>query len=370
MRKLLLLLTAIFCSVVLITAQERYEVNVKSPLNVRSSASTNSKVIGILPNGSTVDVYEFYGDWAKIEYNSVYAYVSSKYLKKCEIQPEYANFENEENQGSFWSSINLRKYATSNLEWMVFVILTLSIFMAFMRKFGTPGNVFLTIFTVVCIMECIYLLMSHNGLWFCMPDDVGWGWAIVGFLTLGWVSYNQIMCFFDAMMSVKGEEGGFSLTLGLYSWIIAIIAGVIVYLFGWEEYLVYIIIILGVCQLIQMWLIVAGVKEYGIPYGLLAAMIYLIGTIATLLVLIQFLVLLIIVIIAALILMVFLGAIGSSSGSSNNTSREDTSSEGYLDPENGLGRIHGRFLNNDTFQEYGGSIYDKQADGSFKKRDW
>ena len=56
--------------------------------------------------------------------------------------------------------------------------------------------------------------------------------------------------------------------------------------------------------------------------------------------------------------------------SNNNTSREDTSSEGYLDPENGLGRIHGRFLNNDTFQEYGGSIYDKQADGSFKKRDW
>lgn len=33
-----------------------------------------------------------------------------------------------------------------------------------------------------------------------------------------------------------------------------------------------------------------------------------------------------------------------------------------------LGRIEGRYLSDNTFQEYGGGIYDRQSNGTFKKR--
>lgn len=49
-------------------------------LNVRSSASSSSSVIGKLYSGDAVDVYDWDGDWCIIDYNGQKGYVHSDYL--------------------------------------------------------------------------------------------------------------------------------------------------------------------------------------------------------------------------------------------------------------------------------------------------
>ncbi|WPC43098.1 SH3 domain-containing protein [Clostridium sp. JS66] len=62
-----------------------------STLNVRSSASGSSGVIGVLKKGSSVNVVAVSGDWYKIKYNSSYGYVSSKYISLGSSQPVVNN---------------------------------------------------------------------------------------------------------------------------------------------------------------------------------------------------------------------------------------------------------------------------------------
>lgn len=49
-------------------------------LNVRSSPSTASKVVGQVQQGFLFDAYAIEGNWIKVTYNSQYAYVSAQYL--------------------------------------------------------------------------------------------------------------------------------------------------------------------------------------------------------------------------------------------------------------------------------------------------
>jgi N-acetylmuramoyl-L-alanine amidase len=49
-------------------------------LNVRSKPSTDGKAIGSLKNGETVQILDFDGSWAKIEFDGVTGYVHSYYL--------------------------------------------------------------------------------------------------------------------------------------------------------------------------------------------------------------------------------------------------------------------------------------------------
>jgi SH3 domain protein len=51
-----------------------------STLNVRSSGSSSSSVIGSLKKGESVNIVGKSGDWYKIQYNSSYGYVNSKYI--------------------------------------------------------------------------------------------------------------------------------------------------------------------------------------------------------------------------------------------------------------------------------------------------
>lgn len=58
-------------------------VNISSSsslLNVRAGANSSSGVSGSLKKGENVNIVGKYGDWYKIEYNSSYGYVSSKYI--------------------------------------------------------------------------------------------------------------------------------------------------------------------------------------------------------------------------------------------------------------------------------------------------
>ncbi|WP_438825624.1 SH3 domain-containing protein [Neobacillus drentensis] len=52
-----------------------------SRLNVRSSASTKSKVIGSLKKNQTVTIVSTSGSWHKIKYGKTTGYVSKSYIK-------------------------------------------------------------------------------------------------------------------------------------------------------------------------------------------------------------------------------------------------------------------------------------------------
>ena len=59
-------------------------VNVSTNLRVRSSANTNSKVLGYLHNGEKVNIIEKTGSWYKIDFNGKIGYVHGDYIKEGE----------------------------------------------------------------------------------------------------------------------------------------------------------------------------------------------------------------------------------------------------------------------------------------------
>ncbi|HFD2056748.1 TPA: SH3 domain-containing protein [Clostridium perfringens] len=96
-------------------------VNVSSSLNVRSEASTSSKVIGSLSGNSKVTIVGEEGAFYKIEYKGSHGYVAKEYIKdiKGEIvtEPEKpSNPENSKKTGVVTASkgLNVRKEANTS----------------------------------------------------------------------------------------------------------------------------------------------------------------------------------------------------------------------------------------------------------------
>lgn len=66
---------------VAVEINDYYYINTnKSSLNIRSGAGTDFKVIGSVPKGATVYVYEIIGDWARISYSGTVGWVAAGYL--------------------------------------------------------------------------------------------------------------------------------------------------------------------------------------------------------------------------------------------------------------------------------------------------
>ncbi|HFD2044006.1 TPA: SH3 domain-containing protein [Clostridium perfringens] len=76
------------------TTQKTGIVNVSSSLNVRSGASTNSKVIGSLSGNSKVTIVGEEGAFYKIEYKGSHGYVAKEYIK------DITESNNNSNQGT------------------------------------------------------------------------------------------------------------------------------------------------------------------------------------------------------------------------------------------------------------------------------
>ncbi|WP_124042050.1 SH3 domain-containing protein [Clostridium perfringens] len=96
-------------------------VNVSSSLNVRSEASTSSKVIGSLSGNSKVTIIGEEGAFYKIEYKGSHGYVAKEYIKdiKDEIVTEPgkpSNPENSKKTGVVTASkgLNVRKEANTS----------------------------------------------------------------------------------------------------------------------------------------------------------------------------------------------------------------------------------------------------------------
>jgi uncharacterized protein YraI len=71
-----------------IYGQEKYEVISTSKLNVRSRPTTKSSIIGKLEPNEKIGVYSIVNYWAKFSYNNQTAYISSKYIRKIEVEED------------------------------------------------------------------------------------------------------------------------------------------------------------------------------------------------------------------------------------------------------------------------------------------
>ena len=392
MKKYLLLLVLVFCGIVISTAQTQYEVIASSSLNVRNYASKDGYVLGKLHRGEKVDVYAINNGWAQIRYNNRTAYVNVKYLKKSSVQPT-PTLQKENSQSSFLD-IDLQKYETGDVEWIAFVLLALSLLLWFLRKFvrgeedGIDGGFLYyfnwIIFLLTCGFEIVYVVkMGSDTTWFCSPNYVGWLWTIINFIIFGFLVYNQILCFLGTLLDVNTfTGGGYEIKVGYYSWIIFLVTAYIMGCAYWDEYVIWAFIPFAICQLIQIILIFKGI----VPYGgwlnaILATLIYGIGSLATVIMLLHFLVLLIIVIIAIFFLSAFASSSSSSSSSSSNsssssetpppvitpTSEMNADGSGYIDRDGEWGRRSGQFSDDNTFHEYGGPTWRRQANGDWER---
>lgn len=100
-------------------------VNISSyttTLNVRSSASGSSGIVGTLKKGSSINIVAVSGDWYKIQYNSSYGYVSSKYISLTTTTPvetaptvPTSNKFGVVNLSNKSSSLNLRSNPSGNV---------------------------------------------------------------------------------------------------------------------------------------------------------------------------------------------------------------------------------------------------------------
>ena len=89
-------------------------VNVHSSLNVRSGASTSSKIIGSLSNGSNVTIVGESGNWYKIKYGNSTGYVSKDYIKASEESNNSNTQNNTNNSNSESNGTNTSEEASTN----------------------------------------------------------------------------------------------------------------------------------------------------------------------------------------------------------------------------------------------------------------
>lgn len=164
-----------------------------------------------------------------------------------------------------------------------------------------------SLFLLLSLVEIFYVLaMGSKTIWFCMPDEVGWGWTILNFIVFAAVVYNQIMCYFNTLRDVQyNSYATFGWRWGLYSWPIALIA-IIVSAFFFEPGVLFALLLLILAQVVQVVIIFKNVlPNGGLIQALLCTTVYLVGSIATVAILGHFLVLLVIVLIGYFVLMIF-----------------------------------------------------------------
>ena len=86
-----------------------------SGLNLRKSASTNSSILRLLPNGAKVNILSTSNGWHKVEYNNIYGYVSATYIKTSSISSGETTMSSS---GTVYNTngegVNLRKSASTS----------------------------------------------------------------------------------------------------------------------------------------------------------------------------------------------------------------------------------------------------------------
>lgn len=310
LRPALLLLLFLFV-IIVGNAAESYRV-IAGTLNVRSAANVHATVVGKLKKGESVEVIALEGDWAQIRYSNQSAYVAARYLQKNETavsSPVKKTSESRWNKNllSFQlPEINLPLFPV--LLGLAFLICIPSFFMRDQIK-SRPGYFWITslLFLTLCIVEFLYFKSASNPIWFCTPDEVGWIMTIIDFFLFGAFAYYQLLLFSFLMVASSGHGGNsYDFRVGYIAWGVGLVA-VIICNFFFKEYINFVIGAFAIAQLIQLGMIVYfALREKGkISYMLYTLLLYIVGSIATVVVLFSFLSLLIIVLLVLLVLSLF-----------------------------------------------------------------
>lgn len=298
------------CCFLVVKAQTHYEVTANTFLNIRSYADTEAPVLGTIDKGGKVEVYEISNGWAKIAYDGGYAYVSADYLRK--VEQESADTPLPLSKGF---SLDFLKGGVSDVRWLAYVLLALSVALYVMRKVrgdedpleGTPYVANCALFLVTALLELVYMSrMGTDATWFCSPDKVGWIWTIINFIVFGLAVFNQLTCFFNTLNDAAyNSYGSFDRRWGIYSWIGGVVGGLVAAVV-YQPLLVWILVLFLICQVVQVVQIVKGVAPSGgWKNALLCLAVYLLGSLSTALIIVHFLVLLIIVLLGFLLLSIF-----------------------------------------------------------------
>jgi hypothetical protein len=349
--------------------EELYQVTAET-LNVRQKPNKHSEIKGKLQKGDIVNVTKIQNGWAEIWYKCYNAYVNEKFITP--YTPPQIEPEKEETHS--WvprftlGDIDVNKYANGKGKWLIYLILGLAVTM-FGAKDSEEQEGLLGIFVITCPIILYYLLrLGKHAHWFCMPNQVGWLWAIVGFVALGFVTLALTIAYSKAMRYIRETAGDFSLAIGWKSWIYCSIPAVIASIFEWETWCFWLAIILGICQIIQIIRIFQGViPEKGIIAAIAIIILYFLGLITITALMLQFVSLLIVVLlIGGFIYGAATTSIGGSSSRNPSENIPTYPKEGYIDVDGE--RIYGRFNTDSTFEDGRGDRYDSFL-GGWNKRE-
>ena len=216
---------------------------------------------------------------------------------------------------------------------MALLILFLSVILFFMRiakkkdepRQGITYVISNILFLTTCTLEIMYTIAVDNGLWFCLPEEVGWLWTVINFFLFAGIVINQVLYLFDILADVLANGNTrCDFRLGLYSWVGAFICGIFCRFF-YQAGLPWVYTILCIMQLVQLVLIF---KSYGknIIGAFWCVFVYLFGTIGTAVTLLIFIGLLILVVVLIAVGWMILKLTGvADSNSSRGKARVDWS---------------------------------------------
>lgn len=343
-----------------------YKVTASPSLRVRQAPSTGGTVIGQKMTGENIMVSSVENGWAEINFNGQVGYVSAQYLEYLSPLPE----QNSSTQLD-WKSLFEMK-GDRDLGIMLLIgILILSVITFIIRKTqeenllsnDSPGYyVYLTILFILYGVEIAYqLVMGQDAIWFCKPNTVGWLWTVINFILFGIVLYNQIMCLMYAMGSIlMNGESDVSFRWGYVFGIAG--CGIVSILFGFFYHagIPYALGAMGVCQLVQLGIIVKEVgSEGGFMSTVACLLMYILGTAATLILLVQFFFLLIIVLIGWLLL--------SALGDDSKSRRRDNEGVKTFTLSDGTEIIQDSPNSEVGYHDRSGRHYTRHSDGRFSQ---
>lgn len=167
-----------------------YEVTVSSSLALRKAPSTQAIQIGSAKNGDLVEVLSYADGWAEVICNGQKGYVSARYLKAYIPPAEYTipDIDNDKLFG----------YQTYDFLYknMPYVILGLGILLLLLAR--TP--LCSTLLVLMGVAELLFvagvMAPGHGDMvWFGDPNEVGWLYAVLGFVLLIGVLGIQLAVF-------------------------------------------------------------------------------------------------------------------------------------------------------------------------------
>lgn len=300
--------------------QTPYVVDAKTTLLVRTGPGKSYSQLGQLRRGETINVYTIENGWAEISYRGKTGYVSEQYIKPAPVQQK---IEQQKSFSSFdWKELINITSKTDSLIWF-YIACALGFVMVCIgwlsksdtydfTESATGFYISSAIFLALCVSEVIYFATyKGDNTWFCSPNKVGWIWTIINFILFALLLFYQVISFVR-LNYASCYHGGRTIDfrLGVYGWGIGVIAVIISVIF-FKEYLDIVLwCVLGI-QFIQIALLVyRNIKDDGNWLNLIYTIVlYVAGSIVTLITLFHFLPLLIVVLLGYVALCIF-----SSSG--------------------------------------------------------